>query len=400
MTNCFDRDQNTASPSVRESLYQLTAHLNQPIHTGLQYLITWLTAKPYSGQRPLLKLTPATYLILALMQIALGSLITWFLVSQSVSSWLYLLLYYSYSLTVGGFRILEGTINHQAVHDNLFQDSAMQQILAEILSTVMMTEPFDGYVTNHVKRHHNRKIFATSKDPAYQPVLTEGFFPGRTLLEYWLQLGKRLLNPVSYISQLKNRIAVNLTAEKSYRRVMAGIWLIMLALAIYQHPMLLLIWGPPLTIYHRISALLSSLTEHRWGDFDPTVSSKVNYCRKTFGRFSGEPVPNTTPIQSPLKWLFWLSRWLLLHLPIRLGVWVGEMPEHDYHHRYGHSPNWLSGSYARQGDLDAGCPGWPEPYTECWGIVAALNEVFESLSQSQPLASDCQQLTKVAQTED
>jgi len=106
------------------------------------------------------------------------------------------------------------------------------------------------------------------------------------------------------------------------------------------------------------------------------------FIRKSHGRFNADSPPDFPFRQQPLAWLFWLVRMLGYHLPVRIAILPGELPEHDYHHRHPHSKDWANGIYARQQDLEAGCPGWCESYTEVWGLFEATDRVFETLSKA------------------
>ena len=85
-----------------------------------------------------------------------------------------------------------------------------------------------------------------------------------------------------------------------------------------------------------------------------------------------------------MAWGYWAARMLFYHLPARALVLTGDSPCHDYHHRYPTSKAWPNAIFERQADLDAGCPGWPEPYQETWGLLEAMDETFKSLSQQPP----------------
>lgn len=118
----------------------------------------------------------------------------------------------------------------------------------------------------------------------------------------------------------------------------------------------------------------------------PSLSRKRLLGRLTFGRFVGEPCPRS---DLPLgrwgwAWARWSARLLWLHIPTRLCVLVGDLCQHDWHHRHPQG-DWSNAGYARQGDLMAGCPGWPEPYTAVWGLDQAIAEVFAGLAALPPL---------------
>jgi hypothetical protein len=68
---------------------------------------------------------------------------------------------------------------------------------------------------------------------------------------------------------------------------------------------------------------------------------------------------------------------VLIHLPTRVFVLVGDLPAHDWHHRAPRAATWPDAIYARQRDIENGCPGWPESPTEIWGLKQAINHLFE-----------------------
>ena len=117
--------------------------------------------------------------------------------------------------------------------------------------------------------------------------------------------------------------------------------------------------------------------------------SHANKCRLgrlTFGRFVGEPIPSRD--LPPGQWLWAWGRWLFrvfaLHIPTRLCVLPGDLCQHDFHHRHPRG-DWSNAGYERQRDLTAGCPGWPEPYREVWGLDNAIDVVFTGLASLSPL---------------
>lgn len=380
------------SENLREELRQITKHWPKVLDILIQSAITWMTAKPHWGQQPLLKLTPSTYLLIALSELAIG-VTSSNAILHHASPALLPLLFFSYLMTVGGGRIVETTINHQAAHSNFSGNKFWDRWVLEILSTLLMIQPYDGYVRDHIgnqendkKGHHNKSVFATKADPAYQLIL-KLFPPNLTKQEYWLRLRRTVCNLYFHWFMLRERLKSNLLEVPGYRRLMAICWyLIGLSLVGFTQSWItfFVAWCIPLTILHHISALLFALTEHLWGDEDEQQPWRVRYMRRTCGRFSGEPFPAAHFRQNPWTWVLWVLRWVFIHIPVRLGCWVGEGPEHDWHHRHVNSRDWANGAFARQRDLEAGCPGWPEPYTEVWGIIEALDRVFEALSRSEP----------------
>jgi hypothetical protein len=145
-----------------------------------------------------------------------------------------------------------------------------------------------------------------------------------------------------------------------------------------------------MTVGHHVSSLLQFTSEHRWLRVrDPAEPRRLYLARLTSGRFSGEaPPPAGLPsMHRALAWARWVARMALVHLPTRAYVLVGDLPVHDWHHRM-INRDWPDAFYARQRDLEGGCPGWPEPYTEVWGLVSAINAVFQVLSTVPPVTEE------------
>jgi hypothetical protein len=119
---------------------------------------------------------------------------------------------------------------------------------------------------------------------------------------------------------------------------------------------------------------------------DHSHANKCRLGRLTFGRFVGEPIPSRD--LPPGQWLYAWGRWLFrlfaLHIPTRLCVLPGDLCQHDFHHRHPRG-DWSNAGYERQRDLTAGCPGWPEPYREVWGLGNAIDVVFAGLASLPPL---------------
>lgn len=118
----------------------------------------------------------------------------------------------------------------------------------------------------------------------------------------------------------------------------------------------------------------------------PLYVNKRMLGRLTFGRFVGEPIPRHDLPLRPWLWAWgrWITRLLLLHIPTRMCVLVGDLCQHDWHHRRPRG-DWSNAAYERQRDLAAGCPGWPEPYEAVWGLDNAIDVVFEGLASLPPL---------------
>jgi hypothetical protein len=204
---------------------------------------------------------------------------------------------------------------------------------------------------------------------------------------YWQKLAFNLISPQFHRLFLQSRFQSNFITAPRYRRLMSLIWVILvISFVTLTHSWLnfTLACLFPLTFLYHNSALLQFCSEHRWLSIQGT-SNKRLLGRKNLGRFMGEAPPNSPVFKNPGMWLYWLLRMLGYHLPVRLAIITGELAEHDWHHRHPHSKDWPNGAYARQQDIEAGCPNWPEEYTEVWGLFEAVDEVFQGLNNSPSL---------------
>jgi fatty acid desaturase len=160
----------------REELGKLGKQFPQFIYYLLQALLTWLTGKPYSGQKPLLTSSKEYELVTAI-----ASLFGGVTVSASIlhsSPLLFPLLLISWIVTVGGARKTLTCIIHRCVHYQFWGDKR-DRLLAEILSTLILVQGFDGYRHDHVKCHHHVDKFATfAGDPDAKFMLALRFHPG------------------------------------------------------------------------------------------------------------------------------------------------------------------------------------------------------------------------------
>ncbi|NEU79884.1 hypothetical protein [Nostoc sp. UIC 10630] len=163
---------------VREELAKLGKSLPKPLYVFLQFFLTWMTGKPYRGQQPLFEPTRLYQLLTALGSLfggAIASALIW-----NSSPLCYPLLLVSWAFTVGGARKIQTCINHRCVHKQFFEDG-QDRWLAEILSTILLTQDREGYWYDHVKLHHHVDKFATfSHDPDAQFLWQLGFRPGLT----------------------------------------------------------------------------------------------------------------------------------------------------------------------------------------------------------------------------
>lgn len=203
----------------------------------------------------------------------------------------------------------------------------------------------------------------------------------------WRKLGISLISPRFHGQILYKRLASSLCSPYLFYNLKSWFFLsTMLGVVALTNAWVtfLLVWVVPLTILYQISATLRLCAEHIFPEhqtLSPT-RNKSDYARLTTGIFLGESPPEVEgkSVESFSKWSWWWLKMIFFHfLFCRVFVMVGDTPVHDFHHRYPTSKDWPNAIFARQQDLEQGCPGLKEDYREVWGLFQAIDLTFASL---------------------
>jgi fatty acid desaturase len=142
----------------------------------IQAVLTWLTAKPCTGQQPLFFSSRGYELTTAIISLLGGAAASSIILNSSLL--LFPLLLISWVVMVGDARKILTSIIHRCVHYQFWGDKR-DRILAEILSTLILVQGFDGYRYDYVTSHHHIDKFATFEgDPDTKFMLAVGFYPG------------------------------------------------------------------------------------------------------------------------------------------------------------------------------------------------------------------------------
>lgn len=355
----------------------------------LQTLITWITGKALPGQTPFISSTASSQLMTACFWLLFGFIGS---IAIQINSLPWLLLFVTWIVTVHGSRKLQVMIGHQCVHDAFSGIAWKDRVVMEILSTVLMIKDYQGYKQEHVEIHHTKKL-ATLDDPDLKFLLLLGFRPGMTVRDLWLNLLITLVSPRFHLLFLYFRIKANFFSCPLYRKLMSLIFhttILFFVAANHMWSLYLVGWLFPITVLYHMSALLQFVCEHKWLKIKSNEETgKIHLARLTSGRFCGSPVPTNG---SYIAWGLWVLK-MLYHCFCRIFVLVGELCVHDWHHRHPLSKGWPNAFYARQHDIDAGCPGWPEPYSEIWGLHNAITAVFKLWSSLPAISLEPSNLT-------
>lgn len=343
-----------------------------------QPFLTWLTGKAHQGQNPLWASKPILQASTAVLSVVGGVAGSIYLLN--IGSLALLGIPVCWLFTVGGARKIQVMINHQCTHYRFSGKKGWDRNIAQVLSTLIFVDNFDSYFREHIHIHHTKKL-GSPIDPECAFVLSLGFKPGASKQELWKHLLKVMLSPSYHGRFIFSRYQANFV-NPSHARVAASIcWtllIVILTLSCNAYLALAIGWLVPITVLYHVAALLNFSSLHFWlKESSPQQGTKARLTGLTAGRFCGEAVPEG---KNPLHWAAWFTRMACYHLPVRIAVLAGDLPVHDYHHRYPRCPQWPDHLYTRQWDIDAGTPGWDLPYSEVWGLHNAVGGVFESLS--------------------
>jgi len=365
------------SPDVRAT------YLRFPLWT--QHFWTWQTGKALPGQRPLLCHTWSSYLAVTLALFLSGLACSTVAVVTMFPFW-YLALLLGWVLTVAGERMMVLVIAHQAVHRRFSGNTSVDKRWGETVTVLSVFHTLDDFKEEHFENHHRREIFATEADPPLQSLLDLGLRPGLTRAQLWRRAWLVFVSPTFYWRGFVGRVRSNLCSS-TWRRIGFLAWVGAWASAPFwlSHGLLalLLAFVVPVIMFAQLSALLDRLGEHVWlAPRDPDVDRRFYTACNTAARFCGSPVPERSlPAgRQAAAWIRWTFATVCYHLPARLLVIVGDLPNHDYHHRYPSTPEWTTAAYARQRDIDGGPEG--PAYQEVWGLGAAIDRLFRTWQQT------------------
>lgn len=352
----------------------------------LQPFLTWLTCKPLEGQLSWNR-TPMDHLITALIALFSGVTISTIAVLHS-GIWL-LLLIPSWIATVSGARTLHVMIVHYCTHGCFSQQNQVNRWVGEALSILLTLRNYESYQKDHVYNHHTKRLQTLEDETVKFLFLLAGLRPGMTREQLWRKFWLTLISPSFHWKLSAARVTSNLSASFPMNLCAGAYLLLLLTVTAWTNTwsFFFVAWLFPLTILYQISLFTRLCSEHVWPMPEALHDrSKLTLSRLTTGIFLGEPVPDPalSSFERIRAWIVWTARMVFIHLFTRLAIMVADTPCHDYHHRHPNSRDWSNYIFARDRDIQSGCVGWPEPYSEVWGLHAAIDLMFDSLSQLEP----------------
>lgn len=339
---------------------------------------TWLTGRSRPGETAAIPLNYRSYLAVSLVWFFAGLAFS----TLAMTRHLWVLLPFGWLITVGATRVLVSTIVHQCIHNRFAPNDAVTRVIAEAITVLTLTKSAKIYWTEHAQLHHRRGVFTTERDPSAQFLLECGFAKGLRISESWRVLIVNCISPIFHLRFFFGRIGGNLLGDVTpFRRMsFVGSWgALVLIVCQFMSPSSITLWflgayAIPVIVLYQISVLLEFVSEHAW-----LAAASIN--DSSWGRFCGSRVPSPTGrwMFDTLQWLKW-SAGVAGHLVIRISVLPGDLPQHDFHHRFPGTTEWTRASYARTTDA---VDGAFDDSTEFWGLRSSLHHVFEILEQSE-----------------
>jgi fatty acid desaturase len=275
------------------------------------------------------------------------------LVWSSQRAWLYPLFVPLFALGQSSFWYLY-MLEHQAVHGAVCRRQWINGMVAELGSIITVAQPPSLYRPKHMLEHHHPKRLASSGDPDFRWLKRLGFVEGRSIEQYWSLLWFTLLDPRFYLKNFVSRVRGHLIQASLAHRTSLIIWwgVLIISASTFHAWAALVMYVMLVTVAFPISALLQTVTEHRWGSTDHPLL-------KTY--------PRLLPIDSKPQ-LF------LLYLYWRGAILSTDLSQHQVHHRKRATHDWPMVAYSTYARADL-----PKAI---WGIREHFRAAFESLAKA------------------
>ncbi|MER7419057.1 stearoyl-CoA 9-desaturase [Micromonospora peucetia] len=363
--------------------------------------LTFLTGRPHLGQRPA-RITATRHLVNAFVSLLTGLAVT--AATLHVGGWCLLLLPLGWAVTLHGMRNLRMMIFHQCAHSNMWGRKRLDAAVGRLVAALLMVQQFDRYQLEHVSEHHALHHM-TVRDPTVQAILlTLELRPGMTRRQMWRKVLYKLVSPSFHLRFSLARIRSYFDLASASERVMATVGLVVVAALTTQWQawtFVLIGWVLPLTVFFQMSNTLRLCVKHVFPAPGHTDRRGPEYFGGlTNAIFLGEaaPRPGQPWPAAFYAWTRWSCRMAFVHFPARYLVLTGDTVCHDYHHRHPKSPDWPNYIFAREQDRLAGHRAWPN-YQHVWGMLPAVNLVFDSLCRADPDEYNVARLREVSRRE-
>ncbi|WFQ79543.1 hypothetical protein PXH59_18630 [Xenorhabdus sp. SF857] len=352
-----------------------------------QGIWTWLTGKDIPDRKPLWRSNSIEMIFWSISWVIIGILLIYWALNGQMALLPSIIVYLIGVLfSVSGARYVVATIIHQGVHGNLLSNQTSNKILCEVLSTILITQPYDSYRQFHIYEHHG-KDFSTVEDKDLAAIYKLGFIPGKSKKQLYINLFLTLLSPYFHMSYLSGRIKSNLIGVPKYRLVMTIIQLLILSYMIWNIGIVsfILFIIIPYVIVYQIVSLLHLITEHVWLLRREKETIRDSHVNNSIGRFCGSSCPNSFTLRYWPQWIMWAVAHLFYHLPVRMLILQGSLVCHDWHHRVSSVKEWYNYAALREVNAIKLAKEGKYDYTEFWGFHNSLDYVLTMISYGEPV---------------
>lgn len=349
----------------------------------IQPLLTWLTARPGPQERPAPR--SALHFVFGALGWTLGGcLLAALPLLMTLPDAAWVLLPIGLLATSSGLGLFQVVLFHHCSHGTVFATRERNRFVGRLISSCLLFKRFEDYQREHML-HHSAKKLLTEEDEFADFVLGMcRLEPGLSKRRLWRRVLGILVSPAFHTRFLRRRVQASLfTGDLAHDWAGRGFWLALLGLAAATDTLgiVLLVWVLPVTILLQQATVFRILVEHRFPEPEMIARRDRDFvCHATVGVFPGRMPPE----RGLLDWTGWWVELLTWHLFVRLFVLVGDAPCHDFHHRRPATRRWTGYIHARQGDLDAGSPGFSSGYFEAWGLLRAVDGNLATLAATRP----------------
>jgi hypothetical protein len=249
-------------------------------------------------------------------------------------------------------------IAHHAVHGEVCKTKTGNYRIQVLVSALALVKHFEQHFADHVRGHHNRRLFTTERDPDAIFLKKLGLRPGESVDTLRRRTWLAPLSPHFHAVYLTARLRTNFITAPWHRRIVALIYvglLVGVATVVPWWAFMLAILVPLIPLY-QVASFVLLLSEHAWTLTSDSATSKQAYANRCWGRFFLEPLPAADEKGAAriASWVHWTLRTALVQLPCRIGVVIGDTPGHDHHHLYPADHDWTKTLWTRQTRIDSG----------------------------------------------
>jgi fatty acid desaturase len=360
----------------------------------LQPFLTWLTGIP-APVETYRRRSPISHFIEAVSLTVTGVLGTVVLV-EAGGSWLWLVPV-AMAGTVAGLGLLHIMIFHHCAHGTVFNEKKTNYRVGWWLSAIFLFKHFEIFRRDHLS-HHNVDHLLTEEDDEFGAFIFDQcrLEAGMPIEMLRRRVAFALISPVFHLRFLGARAKAAM-ASHDWRHNLASsaIWgaIVIAGIASGHAATVLLAWVAPITVLHQIVTSLRVLREHRFPDADTFLQRDSRFVSEaTTGVFLGR-YPPSKPARSLAGLLAWTAWWadaLFVQVPLRFLVNIGDVPCHDWHHRFPKSREWANYQYARESDRQQAQSSRRGEYSDIWGLFHAIDLNLQSLAnmRTRPMRRD------------